>query len=157
MLYSITYMYSKNKQTHISYQQLGLHLKVSNIYKSYDFYNKLGMIEVFAYGNEKFLSTVRPNIPSAKEKYNGVRFDIGNGVIEIADGHVAVKPEVFKRKISSSKVSAMMYVSSVSAIQDLCEKYDFPVAVPIRDYYWGTRELVLKDPDGFVLVFIEMI
>ena len=64
---------------------------------------------------------------------------------------------MFEESISSSKVSAMVHVASVAKIQKLCEKHHIPIAVPIREYYWGTRELFLKDPDGFVLVFIEKI
>jgi catechol 2,3-dioxygenase-like lactoylglutathione lyase family enzyme len=30
----------------------------------------------------------------------------------------------------------------------------FELAVPPRHYYWGTIEVVIKDPDGTVLVFI---
>jgi len=135
--------------------KFGIHIKVSDLDASYDFYRKLGFKETFAYGNKHFLSKLDKSIPTAPEKYRGVVFEIGNSLFEIADGHLAVKPEVFKQKIKCSKVSAMLHVNSLSEVLQRCKKHKIDVAVPPRKFPWGTREIVIKDPDGFVLVFIE--
>lgn len=135
--------------------KFGIHLKASNLTKSYNFYKNLGFQECFAYGNKKFLNKLSKKIPTAPEKYNGVVFEIGNSLFEVADGHLAVKPHVFKEKIDSSKVSAMLHVDSLSTIINACKKHNIKIAVPPRKFPWGTKELVIKDPDGFVLVFIE--
>jgi uncharacterized glyoxalase superfamily protein PhnB len=70
---------------------------------------------------------------------------------------MAVKPGVFREHISSSKVSAMIYVSSVDTLVKRTQENGIGIAVPVREFPWGTREVVIKDPDGFVLVFIEKI
>lgn len=137
--------------------QFGIHLKVKDIKKSLDFYTKFGLKPIFAYGDNKFLSQFNNKIPSAKEKYRGVTFSINNALFEIADGHLAVKPKTFKETIQSSKISTMLYVDSVDKIIKLCRRNSFPIASPLKKYPWGTKEIVIKDPDGFVLVFIEKI
>lgn len=141
-----------NKPT---YQRLGIHLKVKDIKKSLTFYRSFGFTEIFAYGSNDFLSQFAGSLPTAPEKYNGVTFSLGDARLEIADGHIAVKPHVFKEDITSSKVSAMVYVDSVDLVVEITETNNIPIAVPIREFPWGTREVVIKDPDGFVLVFIE--
>lgn len=137
--------------------QFGIHLKVRDINRSFSFYKLFGFKEIFGLGNKTFLSELDPKIPKVKENYNGVIFEIGNALFEIADGHVAVRPEVFKEKIPSSKISTMIYVDSVADVVKICKENKIKVLVPIKEYYWGTREVVIKDPDGFVLVFIEKI
>lgn len=134
--------------------QFGIHLKVTDFKKSLFFYKKLGFKEFFAYGGKKFLESFGNSIPTAPEKYNGVVFKINNTLFEIADGHIAVKPEVFKQKIESSKISAMIQVGSLYEIIKICKKNRFKIAVQPRIFPWGTREMVIKDPDGFVLVFM---
>jgi len=135
--------------------KFGVHIKVSNFKASYNFYKGLGFKEIFAYGHKRFLSKLPKTIPTASEKYKGVVFKIGNSLFEIADGHLAVKPEVFKKRVQTSKISAMLHVDSLSPIITKCKKHKIQIAVPPRKFPWGTKELVLKDPDGFVLVFIE--
>jgi len=122
----------------------GVHIKVNNFGKSLKFYNSLGFIKVFEYGPGK----------SVEEKYHGVVFEHGGCKLEIADGHRGVKPEVFKELVKSSKISLMVYVDSLEEIIKKCEKNKINIAVPPRHYYWGTLELVIKDPDGVVMVFI---
>lgn len=139
----------------VTYKQFGIHLKVKDVRKSLTFYKRLGFTEVFAYGSDKFLSQFAQKLPIAPEKYNGVTFSLGEAKLKIADGHLAVKPHVFKEAITSSKVSAMLYVDSVDKVVKLAQGNGIPIAVPIREFPWGTREVVIKDPDGFVLVFIE--
>ena len=122
----------------------GVHIKVNNFEKSLKFYTSLGFIKVFEYGPGK----------SVEEKYHGAVFEHGEFKFEIADGHRAVKPEVFNEQVKSSKISLMLYVGSLEEIIKKCEKNKINIVVPPRHYYWGTLELVIKDPDGVVLVFI---
>lgn len=123
---------------------IGIHIKVANFSKSVTFYKALGFKKVFEYGPSK----------KAKEDYNGVVFEHNGCKLEIADGHRAVKPDVFKKRITSSKISLMILVNNLRDIIKTCDKANIPIAVRPRHYYWGTLELVVKDPDGTVLVFI---
>jgi uncharacterized glyoxalase superfamily protein PhnB len=136
-------------------KQFGIHLKVKDINKSLKFYRLLKLKPCFAYGKKSFLKQFKNKVPVASEKYNGVVFEINNTLFEIADGHIAVKSNVFKEKIQSPKISAMIYVSSVNQILKLLKKNNYKISVFPKIYPWGTKELVVKDPDGFVLVFIE--
>lgn len=124
--------------------QLGIHIKVANFKKSKAFYEALRFQKIFEYGPDK----------KTKEDYNGITFQVGTTKLEIADGHRAVKPEVFREPIRSSKVSLMVNVDRISAVLNLCKQRNIPIAVGPRHYYWGTLEVVVKDPDGLVLVFI---
>lgn len=123
---------------------IGTHLKVKNFKKSLRFYQALGFKKVFEYGPKKKI----------KEAYNGAVFEHGGCKLEIAEGHRAVKPEVFQQPITTSKVSLMIGVKSLKDIINRAKKAHIPIAVNTRHYYWGTLELVIKDPDGLVLVFI---
>lgn len=123
---------------------IGTHIKVANFKKSHEFYKSLGFKKVFEYGPNK----------KVKEEYSGTVFEHGGCKLEIADGHRAVKPQVFKEKVKSSKISLMINVDSLKKIISLCQKAKIPLAVKPRHYYWGSLELVVKDPDGVVLVFI---
>lgn len=133
-------------------QGLGVHLKVKDIAVSRRWYESLGFVPVFGYGDDEFRATLPEGCPSVSERFRSVTYGIGaSAKIEIADGHVAVKDSVFAEKITSPKVSAMIEVDSlVSIIKQLGDQITFPV----RTYYWGTIEAVVRDPDGFVLVFI---
>jgi predicted lactoylglutathione lyase len=125
-------------------KSLGTHIKVKDLEKSKNFYNALGFKKVFEYG---------PGT-DVEEDYNGIVFEHANCKLEIADGHRAVKPEIFRQKVSSSKISLMIYINSLSDIINRCKKSKIKILVKPRHYYWGTLELVVKDPDGVVLVFI---
>ena len=134
---------------------IGTHIKVSDFEKSKKFYESLGFKQVFTYGPDKgFDKDASGNLISATEAYNGATFQHGDCKLEIADGHRAVKPEVFKQTITSSKVSAMVNVDSISELIETAKNAGIELAVGPRHYYWGTIEVVIKDPDGFVLVFI---
>lgn len=74
--------------------------------------------------------------------------------LEIANGHRAVKSAVFQEDVLSSKISLMVNVDSIDDIIKKCEVAGITPAVGPRHYYWGSIEMVLKDPDGTVLVFI---
>lgn len=123
---------------------IGAHIKVKDFAKSVEFYTTLGFSKTFEYGPDKAI----------KEDYNGMVFGIGSGRLEIADGHRAVKPEVFKEIVPSSKMSLMINVDNIHDLLDICQKNNIAVAVGPRHYYWNTIEVVLIDPDGVRLVFI---
>lgn len=134
---------------------IGTHIKVSDFERSRKFYEALGFQKVFEYGPDKtFQKNAQGNLISALEEYNGVTFMHGGARLEIADGHRAVKLETFKEPILSSKVSLMVNVNRISDVISRCKKANIPLAVGPRHYYWGTLEVVVKDPDGFVIVFI---
>lgn len=123
---------------------IGVHIKVANFQKSLKFYQALGFKKVFEYGRKKKI----------KEDYNGVVFEHGGCKLEIAEGHRAVNPAVFQQPITSSKVSLMIGVNNLKDVINLAKKAHIPIVVKPRHYYWGTLELVIKDPDGLILVFI---
>lgn len=123
---------------------IGVHIKVRNFDKSVIFYESLGFKKVFEYGPEM----------SVKEDYRGTTFEHNGCKLEIAEGHRAVKPEVFQEQVKSSKISLMIQADSIHEILEKCHQHKIAIAVGPRHYYWGTLELVIKDPDGVVLVFI---
>ncbi len=135
--------------------RMGAHIKVKSMQRSLDFYQKLGFEPIFAYGFSEFIEKF--TCPTASEKYCGVTFGIGNALFEIADGHIAVKPEVFLEEVKSSKISLMFDVDSIENIFQCANENDLTIAVPIREFPWGTKELVLRDPDGVILVFREIL
>lgn len=139
--------------------RIGIHLKVKDIDKSYIFYKAFGFTPIFAYGREYWIQKVLtdfPGTPNASEKYEGITFEVNNALFEVANGHIAVKPEVFQQEIHTSKVSATLDTGSVDDIVKICEKNSFEIAVGIKEYPWGTKEVVIRDPDGFILVFREV-
>ncbi len=132
---------------------LGTHIKVEDIEKSRQFYESLGFKPVFGYGDAKFTGSLPEGVGSAPEKYRGMTFEISDSSnLEIAEGHIAVKDQdVFKTKIFTPKISAMVKVESLVPLftNDLVD-----IKFPVRKYYWGTIEVAFRDPDGYVLVFI---
>lgn len=123
---------------------IGVHIKVKDFDRSKNFYQALGFTQVFAYGPDE----------EVREEYRGIVFEQGGAKLEIAEGHRAVKREVFESRMENSKVSLMIGVDSLVPVIELCEANGIEIAVGPRHYYWGTLELVVKDPDGVVLVFI---
>ncbi|OGK30018.1 hypothetical protein A2W49_01430 [Candidatus Roizmanbacteria bacterium RIFCSPHIGHO2_12_41_18] len=134
--------------------QFGIHIKVKDINRSLEFYRAFHLKPDFAYGDNTFRTKFR-EIQTAPEKYRGVIFNISGALLEIAEGHIAVKPKVFCETIKSSKISAMLHVKSVKTIVNICKERGFKIAAQPRVFPWGTKEVVVKDPDGFILVFIE--
>lgn len=134
---------------------MGAHIKVANFAGSRRFYEALGFQKIFEYGPDKtFQKDSLGNLISASEQYRGMTFLYGGCKLEIADGHRAVKPNVFKARVKNSKISLMINVDSITGVLERCKKAGIPLAVGPRHYYWGTLEVVVKDPDGVVLVFI---
>lgn len=127
---------------------------MADISRSREFYESLGFRPVFGYGDDEFRAALPKGMPSAPEKYSGVTYQIGESAqLEIAEDHVAVKDKrVFRQKVESPKVSAMVRVKS---LVPLFSNPDVKITFPVRHYYWGTLEAAFRDPDGFVLVFIS--
>lgn len=134
-------------------QGLGTHIKVADVEKSREFYESLGFKPVFGYGDAEFTDSLPEGVGSAPEKYRGLTFQISETAnLEIAEGHIAVKDkDVFKSKISTPKISAMVKVES---LVPLFTNNLVDIKFPVRKYYWGTIEVAFRDPDGYVLVFI---
>lgn len=135
---------------------IGTHIKVANFETSRKFYEALGFRAIFEYGlGLDFKKDTAGNLIAAPGDCRGLVFEHEGGKLEIADGHLAVKAKVFKTRMPSSKVSLMIQVDSVADILGRCAKNNIEIAVGPRHYYWGTIEVVVKDPDGVVLVFIQ--
>lgn len=146
-------MSSKNKSSEAQIESIGVHIKVRSIEASRKFYESLGFRPIFAYGNSEFLATIPAGVGTAPERYRGITFAVANGgTLEIAEGHIAVPDQgVFQETIKSPKVSAMVKVLS---LVPLLKSGALRPRFPVRRYYWGTIEVVVRDPDGWVLVFI---
>lgn len=136
----------------LEFTGLGIHIKVKDINASRSFYETIGFIPVFGYGNEEFRKSLPEGCGSAPERYQGVTYKLVDGSeLEIADGHIAVKPEDFQVQVDDAKITGMIRVKSVVP---LIESYKDRIKFPVRHYYWNSIEVALRDPDGFVLVFI---
>jgi hypothetical protein len=131
---------------------LGTHIKVADIKQSFRFYHSLGFKAVLAYGPTSFTRGMPGGVRRAHEKYRGVIFRVGGAELEIADGHVSIPDRhVFQSRVRGPKVSAMVKV------QSLIPLYSNPLigrGPRATSYYWGSVEATVKDPDGYVLVFI---
>lgn len=136
----------------LEFTGIGIHVKVADIEASRRFYDSLGMQVVFGYGDDEFRASLPEGCGSAPERYRGLTYQLTEDVnYEIAEGHIAVKRETFQEVITSAKISAMVRVKS---LVPLLENSAINIKFPVRRYYWGTIEAALRDPDGFVLVFI---
>lgn len=124
---------------------IGTHIKVKDFAASLRFYEGLGFEKIFEYGPDK----------AVKEDYNGATFACGTAKLEIANGHRAVKSEVFQETVGSSKISLMIEVSSLAEIMEKASAMGLKPTTPVRHYYWGKLEVVYRDPDGVILVFTE--
>lgn len=134
---------------------IGIHIKVFDFSRSKAFYEALGFRKVFEYGSDKaFRKDRNGNLVSAPEEYQGIVFQQAGCKVEIADGHRAVNASVFRKRVSSSKISLKVNVDRLDKIINRCNNARIPLAVLPRHFYWGTLEVVVKDPDGVVLVFI---
>lgn len=126
-------------------KSIGVHIKAKDYKASRAFYEGFGFPIIFEYGPDK----------EVKEDYSGVTFAVGAAKLEIADGHRAVKPEVFGEKIASSKMSLMVEVESLAQIIERAEKMGLSPTTSVRHYYWGKLEVVYRDPDGVIVIFTQ--
>lgn len=124
---------------------IGTHIKVKDFAKSLKFYKGFGFEKIFEYGPDK----------AVKEAYSGATFACGAAKLEIANGHRAVKPEVFQETVKSSKISLMIEVDSLEEIMNRAKMMGLVPTTPVRHYYWGKLEVVYRDPDGVIVVFTQ--
>jgi hypothetical protein len=129
--------------TDIRIQRIGTHLKVLDFEASRRFYDAMGFQKTREFGPDA----------ETRERYRGAVYAVGSAFVEISEGHKPVKPEVFEEHIQSSKVSLMVNVESLIPVLEACEKHNIEIAVPCRTFPWGVIELIVKDPDGFVIGF----
>ena len=140
---------------------LGINIKVRDIETSRRFYESLGFVPVFAYGDEQFLATLPVGTPTApSKKPKGIHYALYGdpqqqhvvAELELVADHIALKnSDSFSEVITSPKLSAMVHVKTLLPI---ITNENVRIVFPIRKYYWGSIELATRDPDGFVLVFI---
>lgn len=146
----------------MNYTGLGIHLKVDDIAASRAFYEDvLGLAPTRAAGSDVFRKSLPPSLPSgaddglpgSPDSWNSVTYEPSpSAPLEIGDGHPAVeRPDVYREPVRGPKVSAMLHAES---LLPLVRDRDVRPSYPVRVYPWGTVELVLKDPDDFVIVVI---
>lgn len=128
-------------------KSMGTVIKTKDYAKSRKFYETLGFEVIFEIGPGK-------KIESGSDQVVIFGSESG-GKFELTDAHPAIKPGVFQEDVRSSKISMMFEVDSLAEIIKRAESIGVKPAVPVRHYYYGTLEVVYKDPDGMVLVFIE--
>lgn len=128
-------------------KSIGTVIKTKNYQKSRTFYEALGFKVIFEIGPDK-------EIKSGNDQVVIYGSETG-GKFELTDAHPAIKPGVFQDTIKSSKISMMFEVDSLVDIIAGAKSIGVEPAVEVRHYYYGTLEVVFKDPDGVVIVFIE--
>lgn len=137
----------------LTFTNFGVHLKVTDVQRSRRFYESLGFVPEFGFGDDEFRASLPEGCGFSPEGYRGVIYRPAAGAeFEIAEGHPAVRPGVFAELIPSSKISLMVRVES---LVPLLRDRDLDMVAPVRHYYWGSIEAVMRDPDGFIVVFIS--
>jgi catechol 2,3-dioxygenase-like lactoylglutathione lyase family enzyme len=125
--------------------KLGVNLKVRDFARSKAFYDAFGFRLLFEFG---------PGLPG-NSPFRGLFYEVGNALLEVSEGHLAVRPEVFATPVQTSKVSLMIYVPSLVPILDIIEQRQVEVSVKPRQFPWGQMGVIVKDPDGLVLAFLS--
>ncbi len=127
------------------FSQVGINLKVKDFAKSQAFYDTFGFKKVLEFG------------PDLEEhsKFRGMFYEVGNTLLEISEGHMAVKPEVFASPVQNSKVSLMVYVEFLIPVLEICDANGIEISVPPRQFPWGQIGVVVKDPDGLIVAFLS--
>jgi catechol 2,3-dioxygenase-like lactoylglutathione lyase family enzyme len=131
--------------TAVRISHLGVNHKVRDFKRSRAFYEAFGFQVLFEFG---------PHVEQGS-KFRGLFYQVGDALLEISEGHMAVKPEVFGQPVTSSKVSLMVYVESLAPVLDTCKEHSFEISVEPRWFPWGQIGVVLKDPDGLVIAFLS--
>lgn len=127
-------------------KSIGTVIKTRDFARSRAFYLALGFQVMFEIGPDKEIKSKDSVVIFGSET---------GGKFELTDAHPAIKPSVFQEIVPSSKISMMFEVDSLADILARARTMGLEPAVPVRHYYYGTLEVVFKDPDGVVLVFIE--
>ena len=120
----------------IAITALGVHIKVADLTRSQAIYENFGFRQLGAFPD-------------------GVIYGVGGvALLELNASHPAVAAEIFQSHITTAKTSLMVRVPSLVPILMAAERAGISIAVPPRRFPWKTIELVVRDPDGFVVVFI---
>jgi catechol 2,3-dioxygenase-like lactoylglutathione lyase family enzyme len=115
---------------------LSVNIKVVDLARSRAFYEAFGFQQLGAFEG-------------------GVIYGVGGvALLELNARHPAVAAEVFQTRITTAKTSLMVHVPSLLPVLTAAEQAGIPLAVPPRRFPWKTIEVVVRDPDGFVVVFI---
>lgn len=113
---------------------MGVHIKCANLDSSLDFYLSFGFKPIFAYGDKNWQNRFEA-ITTVDEKYNGVSLGIGeSAVLELADDHIAVKPEVFKESVNSSKISLFFDINDVNTVEEIANENSYEIVKDITSY-----------------------
>lgn len=83
-----------------------------------------------------------------REYRGGVVFFLGGGFLELS-GQGGPAP-------ADGKVALWLQVRDVDAEQDRLSAAGVEVVEPADDMPWGLRELRVRDPDGVILVLVEV-
>lgn len=127
-------------------KSIGTCIKAKDFSRSRAFYEALGFPVTFEVGPDKEI----------KSESNLVIFGSETGgKFELIDAHPAIKPAVFKENIPSSKISMVFEVDSLADIIERAHTMDVAPVVGVRHYHYGSLEVVFRDPDGTVIVFVE--
>ncbi|MGI8913962.1 MAG: VOC family protein [Chloroflexota bacterium] len=120
----------------IAITALGVNIKVADLVRSQAFYEAVGF---------QLIATFT----------GGVIYGVGGvALLELNAHHPTVAAEVFQTRITTAKTSLMVHVPSLLPVLTAAEQAGIPLAVPPRRFPWKTIEVVVRDPDGFVVVFI---
>lgn len=127
-------------------KSIGTCIKAKDFAKSRKFYEALGFQVIFEVGPDKEIRGKDSLVIFGSET---------GGKFELIDAHPAIKPAVFQESVPSSKISMVFEVDSLSDIIARARTIGVESAVGVRHYYYGSLEVVFKDPDGTVIVFVE--
>lgn len=120
----------------ITITALGVHIKVADLARSQAFYEAFSFQQIGAFEG-------------------GIVYGVGGvALLELNDRHPAVASDVFQRPITTAKTSLLLKVPSLIPVLMAAERAHISLAVPPRRFPWKTIEVVFRDPDGFVVVFL---
>ena len=77
----------------------------------------------------------------------GVVFFLGGGFLELSGS---------SRTAASQSIGLWLQVRDVDAVRDELEEAGVDIIEPPTDKPWGLREMQLRDPDGLIIVIVEV-
>ena len=108
----------------------------ANIEKTAEFYKKLGF-------------------PVIKDGYT-VKIKIGNYRLVFTDENTTLIQNESGLKPKGLGIYNYIEVEDVDAYFGWLKKHKIPTRTEPRDWPWGKREFVVRDPDGYKLVFYSL-
>ena len=119
---------------------------VADLQKSVEFYQRLGFEPVREGSNNRDVAYVRLD---------------GLSLQFVAQSSAADKPEAFQRDAFGEPKGTGLYmnveVDDVDQFFQTLKADGVTTSSEPRDWPWGQREFVLRDPDGYKLVFYQII